>query len=353
MKRKFLIKGSATLCAAALLVSLTGTLAAPSTVHTGLWRGYYIVAGPEGKETIFQNEHGRAVQPISYNGTVYIPLRTAGEWMGGAVSWDQKTQTVSITTGGEPRYLSHADETQSTEAELNQYTDDLKHGIDITLRPDLTIQVDGEVRTFQNLKGEPVYPVVFRDVTYLPVRSIGELLGKKVLWMPNNWAPDDQLHWDYEYLMTKPAPHQLESVYLYDQPTEEQLEAVQGYIDGVNRIYRELVEAIQVFLVSEAMTQEETVAALEHICGYADQIRQLPSPDAPFFARHINWLNTAVDSLDVFRLDYDIAQVRDGSLSFEALVKNNSLGNDAMSALRNIRLALPHMQALLDQVREN
>lgn len=50
------------------------------------------------------------------------------------------------------------------------------------LRPDFTIVVDGEVKKFRNARGETVYPILYDGTTYLPLRSTGELMGKKVYW---------------------------------------------------------------------------------------------------------------------------------------------------------------------------
>lgn len=50
------------------------------------------------------------------------------------------------------------------------------------LRPDFTIVVDGEVKEFRNARGEKVYPIIYDGTTYLPLRSTGELMGKKVYW---------------------------------------------------------------------------------------------------------------------------------------------------------------------------
>lgn len=50
------------------------------------------------------------------------------------------------------------------------------------LRPDFTIVIDGQERTFQNVNGETVEPVLYQGTTYLPVRAIGELMGKDVIW---------------------------------------------------------------------------------------------------------------------------------------------------------------------------
>ena len=50
------------------------------------------------------------------------------------------------------------------------------------LRPDFVIEIDGEVREFKNVNGERVYPILHDGTTYLPVRAIGEIMGKKVYW---------------------------------------------------------------------------------------------------------------------------------------------------------------------------
>lgn len=50
------------------------------------------------------------------------------------------------------------------------------------LRPDYTIVIDGSQRIFYNAAGEQVHPISYDGTTYLPVRAIGELMGKNVDW---------------------------------------------------------------------------------------------------------------------------------------------------------------------------
>lgn len=48
--------------------------------------------------------------------------------------------------------------------------------------PHFTVIVDGEKQTFTDANGTEVYPLVYNGTTYLPVRSIGNLMGKNVFW---------------------------------------------------------------------------------------------------------------------------------------------------------------------------
>ncbi len=57
--------------------------------------------------------------------------------------------------------------------------------IDAQIRADFTVEIDGEVKHFKNAQGEPVYPILYDGTTYLPVRAIGEIMGKLVIWHEN------------------------------------------------------------------------------------------------------------------------------------------------------------------------
>ena len=50
------------------------------------------------------------------------------------------------------------------------------------LSPNFTIIIDGTPRDFYNTAGQEVHPILCDGTTYLPVRAIGELMGKAVSW---------------------------------------------------------------------------------------------------------------------------------------------------------------------------
>lgn len=54
--------------------------------------------------------------------------------------------------------------------------------ITATLRPDISVEVNGEKQTMYDKNGDVVYPIEYGGSTYLPIRAIGGLLDQEVLW---------------------------------------------------------------------------------------------------------------------------------------------------------------------------
>lgn len=54
--------------------------------------------------------------------------------------------------------------------------------ITATLKPDITVIIDGETQTFKDANGDIVYPIIYEGTTYLPIRAIGNIMEKEVGW---------------------------------------------------------------------------------------------------------------------------------------------------------------------------
>lgn len=125
----------------------------------------------DGTARAFYNASGTEVYPIVYRGTTYLPLRAVGELMGKNVNWDQATLTVTLAG---VRATAGVTGTPDPDARSRSVT--------AQLRPDFTIVVDGAKRSFTDVSGQAVYPLLYQGSTYLPLRAVGELMGKEVVW---------------------------------------------------------------------------------------------------------------------------------------------------------------------------
>lgn len=125
----------------------------------------------DGAARTFYNATGSEVYPIVYNGTTYLPIRAIGELMGKNVNWDQSSLTVSISG---TRTAGAVSGTPDTAAVTQNVTGDI--------RSDVTIMVDGIRQNFTDVNGNAVYPMIYNGSVYLPIRAIGNLMGKNVSW---------------------------------------------------------------------------------------------------------------------------------------------------------------------------
>lgn len=51
-----------------------------------------------------------------------------------------------------------------------------------SLRPDISVELDGQAQTLYDQNGARVYPISYNGTTYLPIRAIGTLLEQEVVW---------------------------------------------------------------------------------------------------------------------------------------------------------------------------
>ncbi len=125
----------------------------------------------DGQKRTFFNEGGNQVHPVTYKGTTYLPIRAIGAMMGKNVSWNANTRTAE---------LSGTSATAGNRGTLDR--NPVRKTVTAQLHDDYTVKVDGVVRTFTDANGNRVYPLLYANTNYLPVRAIGNLMGKTVAW---------------------------------------------------------------------------------------------------------------------------------------------------------------------------
>ena len=201
-----------TVLAGAALTTGMYAFAAPQDVTAKIFGDPVFV---EGHESHCWNPQGQQTDYLIYNGSTYIPIRTAGEWMGKNIEWDNATQTVTLSGTTEKIYRGQT----KGEIDIKTWSKYRDEGMTIQLCPDIKVVVDGKEQSFKNAKGEPVYPLSYNNMTYLPVRNIGELLGMTVTFQPEI------------------EKEQSAAIFMRTKMTDAQVEECQKYIDTLKQSY--------------------------------------------------------------------------------------------------------------------
>lgn len=165
MKKKWIAMGTALVMTAAMALPV---MAAIDYETARLRPDFTIVI--DGKEKNFKRADGSAAFPLVYEDATYLPLRAIGEAIGKNVNWDEDTKTITLE--GE----------RETKNSSNKAVEGEKKNVSVQVRKDFTIVVDGKEQTFRTSAGKEIYPLLYDGSTYLPLRAIGQIMGKAVDW---------------------------------------------------------------------------------------------------------------------------------------------------------------------------
>ncbi|QAT41929.1 copper amine oxidase N-terminal domain-containing protein [Aminipila luticellarii] len=141
------------------------------------------------KLQIFKDVKGQRVYPIVYNGNTYLPVRAISAMMDEDVQWDNYSKTVYIgkTLNNPNKSKVKKNDENKGAAQSVEPSDYLKPTwksaqATVQIRPDITIMYDFEIQKFKDISGNRIYPLVYEGSTYLPIRSVSELMNEEIQW---------------------------------------------------------------------------------------------------------------------------------------------------------------------------
>lgn len=267
MKRICSVLTAATLC---LSLCAPALAADEGSVHASMRNTSIIIDG--GEDAGLLCAPGKRVSPITYNGTVYVPLYTAGLWLGADAAYDRNAGAVFIVSNGtQPVRYSHFDFNHMDvgwQLGDEQMRNDGKKGVYVQPLPDVTVTVNGQPAGMVNALGEPVCPLLFRENVYLPVRSVAGWMGKQVQWVRHGRYGDSDVH-------------------IFDAPTQAEVDNGSAYVAAV----REHTNAVRALLEgTEVHTEEEFASNMRVIQAHLKAVMELPLPEFPSLARQMKFV---------------------------------------------------------------
>ncbi|HIY16707.1 MAG TPA: copper amine oxidase N-terminal domain-containing protein [Candidatus Intestinimonas stercorigallinarum] len=287
------------LCAALLGSMAAASAAAPAAHVTAYMQNIYV----DGQEAKFANAEGKTTYLFSYNGTVYMPANTAAKWLGCTLSVDRAAGKAAFTTGQEASIPGPNSTVPSNEADFAVLDRYFESGADVQLLSQFTVTVDGSPWTFAS-GGTALYPFFVDDTLYLPLRSVGERMGKVVTWVPELAG----------------VPHYQDELISIDTPaTQAQLQEMQTYLDQAYALYWKAAEVGQVLVDASDLPGAEAADMLDQIKGYLRQIGQLPSPSHHYLDKYA-FPELAVSTTVFSGFDYYSAALRANTLTFQEAV---------------------------------
>ena len=288
-------------------------LAGGLTAQAGSWVG---VSSPkvfqtyvEGVPAAFPSADGQTMyQPILYKDATYIPLRTAGMWMGKNVEWDEETETATLSGTVEKQFPSDQDEAYNKKG-LHY----LGNSGSAMLRPEFKIVLDGKKLDFTNARGETIYPLVFEDAIYLPLRNIGELTGFEVNWTPGLSVGDGRI-----FLNTPITDAQETEMIAYVNTLYDKLDKLHETGKELSEGFTEVIQPGKNMMgqTNSKMLLTDTALAeslLPQIKKLAQTVRNTPEPSHDVLGYYYDHIMAKMDII-INNTDMMLERVKSGDL---------------------------------------
>jgi len=164
-----------------VMISASSAFAANATVSVYLTPDVTIMVGDQVKS--FYDANGRAVFPLIYKGTAYLPVRAMAALMGENIEWNSAAKTVYIgRTLSMPGSAGVVSSGFVRNGETPAVSRPSVQVVDAYLMRDIIIMYNFEAQNFYDVNGLPVFPLNYKGSNYLPIRAMSKLIGETVEW---------------------------------------------------------------------------------------------------------------------------------------------------------------------------
>lgn len=292
------------------VITLFGVSAfAVDTATTPVWDEDIYV---EGNRADCMDASGQPLYPLNYNGSIYIPLRTAAEWMGKDVAQSMDGTTFSLSGNKEPVYHRNdrIDEKRASTA-----------AVAVLLRAQL--RLDGSTMDLTDAYGKAADIIVCGGEPYLPIRSVASTLGMSLKY-------------------TK------ETIYMRTPLTGEQLEACKAYADTLRSASREFTSLFgydQSYIANLGQLST-AMRSIELSRSYAQTLRDEKRPDCKLLTGFYAEIDALADDIikgcdlaeQLIQTNAPLEQVRDVMMLKNRIVKTGDETDSVMDSCLSMAL---------------
>ena len=124
--------------------------------------------------------------------------------------------------------------------------------IEAYLSPGTTVKIDNIEQTFKDANGVTVYPINYNGTVYLPIRAIGNVMGKEVNWdndtktvylgeMPNNFLTLYTGIWLDQMDIFEELINQLNIIFKAGVTLEEKNSAIDLFMDNHKKLKEQFI----------------------------------------------------------------------------------------------------------------
>ena len=278
---------AAAMCVGAVLTS--GLMAQAASDTAQIWNHRYYV---EGQIVCCKSANDEMLPLLRYQGSVYLPLRTAGEWMGKQVNWDASSRVISLSGSVSPSYETEFDHGHT-------WTNDAQQ---VNIQPEISVVVDGKTQILKAADGSTIYPLIYQDSAYLPLRAIGELMEHDVTWF--------RLRENHE------------EIYIRTPLTDAQIQEAEKYLNEAKALVKKIQQTgSEVLSLEESASAASAQAKLDTLSAQVQQLKELQTPSAPVVKRSCEMLHE------------ELARTQEVISSADEILEKSSTAKEALEYL--------------------